>query len=252
MAYKNFMVDETKLSSTWRELYAIYFSLLSFKDFLIGKKIQWHTDNFAASVVFTSGSNKMYLQELCEDIFKFCKEFNIDVNIVWVPREDIPYADALSKQIDYDDWTLTEEFFAYLNDLWGPFSIDRFADSRNAKVFRFNSKHWCPGTEGVNAFSSSWSGDNNLIVPPVYLVPRVIKHMKHCKAKGTLIVPFWRSATFWPFLLESAQVFKPFVKEALLWENSLEIVTQGLNKKCFIGSPSFKSPILGVKIDFSK
>ena len=52
VAYKNFMVDETKLSSTWRELYAIYFSLLSFKDFLIGKKIQWHTDNFAASLFF--------------------------------------------------------------------------------------------------------------------------------------------------------------------------------------------------------
>ena len=39
--------------------------------------------------------------------------------------------------------------FKQLDQLWGPYSIDRFASSYNAKLSRFNSRFLQPGTEAV-------------------------------------------------------------------------------------------------------
>ena len=84
---------------------------------------------------------------------------------------------SLSKTSDYDDWITTEALFQKLNIIWGPFTIDRFADTKNIKTKRFNSKFYCPCSEGIDAFSYSWEGENNFIVPPVYLISKVLKHV---------------------------------------------------------------------------
>jgi hypothetical protein len=41
--------------------------------------------------------------------------------------------DYLSRIIDTDDWQTTVEFYSYLDSMWGPHSVDRFAnvDNRN-------------------------------------------------------------------------------------------------------------------------
>lgn len=65
---------------------------------------------------------------------------------------------------------------------------------------RFYSKFWCLGTEGVDAFSADWAGENNWLVPPVYLISRVIFHLEACSARGVLVVPKWPSAVFWPII----------------------------------------------------
>ena len=59
---------------------------------------------------------------------------------------------------------------------------------------------WCYGAEGVDSFAFSWVGENCWIVPPPKLVPKVIKHMKQCHAKGVMVVLKWQSAIFWPIL----------------------------------------------------
>ena len=114
----------------------------------------------------------------------------ISLTVEWVPRRFIRTADALSKLPDHDDWETTFYFFNELSALWGPFDIDRFADQDNAKVGRFNSKFHCPGTEHVNAFTTSWGKLNNYIVPPVSSVPRVLRHMEASGSHGILIVPY--------------------------------------------------------------
>ena len=45
---------------------------------------------------------------------------------------------------------------------------------------------------------TAWVGENNWLLPPVSLVPRVIRHLFLCRSMGTLIVPKWVSAPFWP------------------------------------------------------
>ena len=177
--YKNWSAGDAAKSSTWRELFAIFFSIISLKDIVSNRAVQWHTDNYAASLIFKSGSNKEELQNLSEEIFEICKNSNIFMSVKWVPREYIPRADAISRKVDYDDWETTTNFFQYLNELWGPFTIDRFANSKNAKLPRFNSKYLCPATEGVDAFTFSWKFDNNFMVPLVYLVEKTIKHLSY-------------------------------------------------------------------------
>jgi hypothetical protein len=55
---------------------------------------------------------------------------------------------------------------------------------------------------GVDAFKQSWKGENNWLVPPPRLVCKVLDKMKLEEATGTLVVPKWVSAPYWPLLLE--------------------------------------------------
>ena len=86
------------------------------------------------------------------------------------------------------------EFFQNISEIWGKLTIDRFANNDNIKTEKFNSKYCCSGTSNVNAFTVSWSGRNNCLVPPIYLIPRVIAHIKRSSSKGVLVLPYWLSA----------------------------------------------------------
>ena len=108
-----------------------------------------------------------------------------------------PVVDYYSRLVDYDDWMLNPVVFSYF---WGPHTIDRFADPANVQLQLFNSRFWAPGSEAVDAFTCSWADENNWWFPPVYLIPRVIRHAQKSKAKGTLVVPQWLSSPFWPLL----------------------------------------------------
>ena len=63
----------------------------------------------------------------------------------------------------------------------GEIDIDRFADQKNFKHKRFNSKYHCLGTEGVDALTKDWSSQKNLLVPSIYLIPKVIRHFLKSK-----------------------------------------------------------------------
>ena len=87
-------------------------------------------------------------------------------------------ADALNKTYDFDDWETTDTPFHYLNRLWGPFTIDRLADNKNTKLKKFNFKFWCPNISQVEAFTIGWENDSNYLVPLIYFVPKVLKHLQ--------------------------------------------------------------------------
>ena len=138
---------------------AVSFALESFGTMLKGRNVLWQTDNYAASIIIKAGSNKNHFQLLAENIFKTSISKSIRLNITWIPREQNKLADSLCKIIDYDDWTTTTQFFKHLSSIWGPFTIDRFANNFNSKLPRFNSKYWCPGSENINALAFSWEND---------------------------------------------------------------------------------------------
>ena len=43
-------------------------------------------------------------------------------------------------------------FLHRIDPIWGPHSIDRFANHLNAKLSRFNSRFWNRVVEGIDAF----------------------------------------------------------------------------------------------------
>ena len=59
----------------------------------------------------------------------------------------------------------------------------------NANLLRLKSLYSNPGSIGVDAFTSDWSGENNRLVPPVYMVGRVINHLIKSNYVGTFVVP---------------------------------------------------------------
>ena len=128
ICYRNLLSDEQNKSSTNRELRAILFALRAFPKTIEGKSLLWHTDNLAAARIVKIGSNKPDLQHLSVLIFETCKDKNISFTATWICRNLNYQADEISKNIDYDDWKLSQKFFEHLNSLWGPFTLDNFAE----------------------------------------------------------------------------------------------------------------------------
>ena len=140
---------------------AILYALRSFKALVRGKVVKLYTDNKNASIISMKGSMSLRLQRQALKIFQFCAMNNVTVEIEWIPRSLNEYADSLSRVVDFDDWSVSTAFFDYIASLFGSFTVDRFASHYSAKCARFYSKFWCPSSEGVDAFSVDWAGENN-------------------------------------------------------------------------------------------
>ena len=199
-ASQAFSSMESTLDSNGREMLAILYALRSFKALVRGKVVKLYTDNKNTSIISMKGSMSLRLQRQALEIFQFCAMNNVTVEIEWIPRSLNEYADSLSRVADFDDWSVSTAFFDYIASLFGSFTVDRFASHYSAKCARFYSKFWCPSSEGVDAFSVDWAGENNWLVPPVYLIGRTIFHLEACGARGVLVVPYWPSAVFWPIV----------------------------------------------------
>lgn len=64
-----------------------------------------------------------------------------------------------------------------------------------------------------DTFSVSWRLDNNVVVPPLSLVCKALKHMRKCRATGTLAVLYWPSTKFYPLLGNNESNFETFAKD---------------------------------------
>ena len=140
-------------------------------------------------------------------------------------------------------------FFKFMNELWGQFTVDRFANSSNKKLERFNSLFWNVNSEAVDAFSQNWNGENNWLVPPINCVIRTVKHLVVCKAKGTLIVPKWVSAAYWPMIFCKNMIYHEYVRDVIEFKNTNGIFIHGSNKNSIFGTEPFITPVIAVLLD---
>ena len=87
------------------------------------------------------------------------------------------------------------------------------------------------------------------MVPPVYLVPRVIRHAQNTNAKGTLVVPKWLSSPFWPLPFPDGASPAVFVKEWLELPRTDNLILPGkLGANLFKGLPN--TSVLALRIEF--
>ena len=105
------------------------------------------------------------------------------------------------------DWQIAHDLFLILEELWGPHTVDCFANYYTEKLSRFFSRFWNPGASGIDFFAQELSSENCLGVPPIALVARVIHYLSLQKATATLVVPLWPSSSFWPLLTSKYQSF---------------------------------------------
>ena len=229
----------------------MHFGFCSFLPLVKNREVYWFTDNLPTSHIVGKGSKKADLHCLSLDIFSTCLQNNVNLYIKWIPRSENCLADFVSKMVDSVDWSVTDVFFAFIGNIWGSHTVDRFANSENIKLPRFNSLFWNPGCESVDAFSQNLQGENNWLVPPIYLIPKTIQHLLTCRAKGTLLVPAWPSAPFWPILFQSKYNAQLFVSEIILVEKPNKYLKVGNYKKSLIGSDKFTSPVMVNRVDTS-
>lgn len=189
---------------------------------------------------------KKSLNSLALRIYQCATAHNISLKVLWIPRSLNHSADALSRVTDYDDWSVSDKYFSQCNTLWGPYTIDRFANYFNTKLERFNSRFWNPGTEVVDAFSVPWYNEQNWLVPPPQLVLRTLKHLSLCRASGTLVVPEWPTAPFWPILFPYGRP-SPFIKD-FFRAPTVEAVRPGTLPTSTFNNPGHNSHILFLHI----
>jgi hypothetical protein len=75
------------------------------------------------------------LSELIDtnNIVIFCARYTRSATNVWVER--------FRCETNRDDWQLNPRIFTYMDSLWGPHSIDRFATHGNTQLPCYNA-HW--------------------------------------------------------------------------------------------------------------
>jgi hypothetical protein len=105
-------------------------------------------DNQNVEKFLAKGSGKIRIMKLVLDILRRCWKLLFDLQPIWVSRDN-PFllkADAISKGIDTDNWSILESDFEQLSILAGPFSVDLFATRMNADAV---SSTRDPGREDV-------------------------------------------------------------------------------------------------------
>jgi hypothetical protein len=115
-----------------------------------GRKVLVHEDNQAVVGVLnhlTSRSPAM-MDEL-RKLWQLIDTNNINVRARYIRSAANVCADRLSRETDKDDWQLNLRIFTYLDSLWGPHSIDRYATQGNSQLPRYNSRWRDPTSEAV-------------------------------------------------------------------------------------------------------
>lgn len=98
----------------------------------------------------------------------------------------------------------------------------------------------CPGKELITG----------CFLPP-YLVPRVLRHMAMGEEDGTLLIPEWHSAPWWPLLVTRRGTWKTFMADSrqILPYEGIFIAGSAASSIFTSGVPAF--PLLALRLQFS-
>ena len=81
-----FTAEDLGQSSSFRELKAIYYILLSCAEQLKRRTVNVFRDNQRAARVVSKESSKVRLQSVAMSIFDFCLSNRISLEVQWIPR----------------------------------------------------------------------------------------------------------------------------------------------------------------------
>ena len=102
--HQNWSEPESLKSSTFEELRTAELKLKSFIREQKSQVVVWFTDNQSVTTIVTLGS-------------KVCVAHGIKSDIQWIPRDLNYVTDELSKIVDFDDYTLHDQVFNYIDTI---------------------------------------------------------------------------------------------------------------------------------------
>ena len=86
--------------------------------------------------------------------------------------------------------------------------------------------------------------------PPVFLIPRILRHAQNCLCRGILIVPHWPSAPFWPIICPTGNSFAPYVQDWCDLPLSEHLFLNGRVSSGFFCGTMPTSRVLAILLDF--
>ena len=212
IAIKKLSVRDQDESSTYRELYGVVFMVRTFAARAANSSLLIQADNQSVYFIVKKGSsNVLSIHTLLVELFWLCIQYNISLDLAWIPRELNQWSDDLSKQSDKSDWSVSAWFWEEIQRSFGPFFCDRFASAENALMPVFCSLVHSPGVYYVNALAREWSDGKSWCHPPIELIGQVIAQVRENRTHATLLIPFWPSAWWWLRLCPDGRHFGHWV-----------------------------------------
>ena len=192
----------SKKSSNFRELQAVQNCLESFAPKLKNSRIQVLTDNVTtAAFINFQGGQSLELSEIARKIWTLVVQLNINISARWLAGKNNILADSLSRQDSPYNWQINQNLFNYLDKLFGPHTVDRFACYQTTMCRKYNSLYLDMETAGIDALvQPDWHQENNWVNPPIYLIPRILEKIIQTQAQATVIAPLWRAMSWTPLL----------------------------------------------------
>lgn len=185
-------------SSNLRELQAVYLSLITFLPHIEGQQVQILTDNICtvAYINLQGGPNKK-LNIIARQIWALVINNKIQISAKHLAGSQNVQADMLSRIQSQYEWGLNLHLFQYLDRVWGPHTLDRFASFKTTLLKRYNSQYLDPQCCGVDALAQSdWGTENNFVNAPIRLLDRILQVISSQKATATIIAPMWRAKSW--------------------------------------------------------
>ena len=210
-----------KISSTLRELFGLHQAIHTFAPRLRHTEVHLFTDNKGVeSIIRRGGSMGRDLHALAIDLFSFCLQHRIRITCTWIPRERNTAADALSKDLDYNSWSLTPSTYQRICRRLGHPTRDLFASPLNAKCPEWYSRHWTPTSSthhtaptAVDAFSlPTWRlPGRSYICAPFPPLGRVMRKLEADQAAAIVIIPIWPRAIWWHHVAPDGAHWHPHI-----------------------------------------
>ena len=102
----------------------------------------------------------------------------------------------------------------------------------------------------MDAFTENWGEAFGLFVPPVNLVPRVLKQIQEQRARGVLVIPFWPSAAFWPLLCVGQGGFTRQITDWMDLPISKELYTPATCGRGCFGTEDLCFRMIALKVNY--
>jgi hypothetical protein len=198
--------DEKSHHINYLELKAAFLVL----QFLCEQRVNIHIHLFLDNTVAMKYLSKMggrvrELNDLTQEIWKWCEKRNIWLTLYYIPGVENVTADRLSRLKSTDmEWSVTDSIFIKIMKKFNvSCEIDLFASEDNTKLPKYASFTPDSRAFAVNAFSLNWNNFKYVYVfPPFSLIAAVLQKIDREEATAVLIAPLFTTQVWFPRLLK--------------------------------------------------
>jgi hypothetical protein len=181
----------------WRETWALWAALASWRKDLSGCTVRLISDN-QALVFSVRFQRNTQLMRMVSELLLDCARWDIRIHSsLWISTEEMVQVgvDGLSRVVDSGDWCTSDRTWARLT-AWVPGllserAVDRFASKGNSRCSQFNSRFAEPDSMGVDALAQNWGGWLNFACPPLPIVSETVELILRQRAESVIIIPRW-------------------------------------------------------------